>query len=48
MIPKLMLRDQRAGSLALTIASVGIDHIVAAGVFVWGGLAAAAPCLEFR
>jgi hypothetical protein len=46
--PEHMLRDHRAGPLALTIASTGIGHIVAAGVFVWGDLAAAALCLEIR
>jgi hypothetical protein len=40
--PEQAPRDQHAGPLALTIASSGIGHIVAADEFVRGDFAAAA------
>jgi hypothetical protein len=40
--PEQLSRDQRACPLALTIASAGSDHIVAAGAFVRGDFAAVA------
>jgi hypothetical protein len=39
--------DQRADPFASTIASAGIDHIVADGVFVRGDFAAVASLFEF-